>query len=188
MTRARGIEPQELLTSIAVLDAALDAYAAELGTDFEGYRNHVYRVINLCAAQSSDARNQIEKVAIAAAFHDLGIWTAGTFDYLAPSVSLAAAYLTHIGRQQWSEDVAAMIWDHHKVSPHRGSAVSLVEPFRRADWIDVSRGVIHFGMPRELVRRLFATWPSAGFHTRLIRLELRRIWTHPWRPLPMFRL
>ena len=37
-------------------------------------------------------------MAIAAAFHDIGIWTAGTFDYLEPSVRVAAAYLTGTGR------------------------------------------------------------------------------------------
>jgi hypothetical protein len=35
-------------------------------------------------------RVDLEKIAVAAVFHDLGIWTNKTFDYIAPSVALAA--------------------------------------------------------------------------------------------------
>ncbi|HEU0054861.1 MAG TPA: HD domain-containing protein, partial [Longimicrobium sp.] len=78
-----------MLTEIATLDEVLDAHAAELGADFTAYRNHAYRVANLCLALAPDAPGRVEKIALAAAFHDLGIWTDGTFDYLPPSVRLA---------------------------------------------------------------------------------------------------
>lgn len=81
-----------------------------------------------------------------------------------------------------------MILEHHKISPYRGDSWWLVEPFRRADWIDVSRGLLTFGLSRSVVREIFARWPSAGFHKRLVQLELTRLRTHPWNPLPMMRL
>ena len=81
-----------------------------------------------------------------------------------------------------------MIFEHHKMSPYRGDARWLVEPFRRADWVDVSRGLITFGLSRGLVREIFTRWPSEGFHKRLVQLELTRLRTHPWNPLPMMRL
>ena len=65
-----------MLTEIAKLDEVLNAHAAALGGDFAGYRNHAYRVMNLCLALSP-IRADRKKIAIAAAFHDLGIWTAG---------------------------------------------------------------------------------------------------------------
>lgn len=177
-----------MLTAIGTLDALLAAHAGVLGRDLAGYRNHAYRVVNLCVAQSSGDEGALEKVAIAAAFHDLGIWTDGTFDYLQPSVRLAAAHLGSIGRTSWQPEIAAMILEHHKVSRYRGESTWLVEPFRRADWVDVSRGLLTFGLPRRLVRELYAVWPSAGFHKRLVELGLRRARTHPWSPLPMLRL
>ena len=85
----------------ATLDAILSTHAEALGADFEGYRNHTYRVANLSAAQLSASAEEIEKVAIAAAFHDLGIWTDRTFDYLAPSAALARAFLAGSGRAEW---------------------------------------------------------------------------------------
>ena len=181
-------ETTSVLAQIPTLDTLLGAYAGALGRDFEAYRNHAYRVANLCVAQSSRDAAQVEKIAIAAAFHDLGIWTDGTFDYLRPSVDLAEAHLAASGRSEWAPEIAEMILQHHKVSRYRDNPRWLVEPFRRADWTDVSRGLITFGLSRTVVRQVVAAWPSAGFHKRLVQLELRHLRTHPWRPLPMVRL
>ena len=81
-----------------------------------------------------------------------------------------------------------MILEHHKISRYRGNQTWLVEPFRRADWVDVTRGLITFGLSRTLLHDVFSTWPSAGFHKRLVQLELTRLRTHPWNPLPMMKL
>ena len=82
-----------LLTSLATVEEVLDGHASELGHDLTAYRNHVYRVVNLCVAILGDSRGELEKVAVAAVFHDLGIWTKRTFDYIAPSVALARDHL-----------------------------------------------------------------------------------------------
>jgi hypothetical protein len=176
------------LPRIPTVDTVLNVYAAALGDDFEGYRNHVYRVANLCVSQSSGSTEEIEKIAVAAAFHDLGIWTDRTFDYLMPSVSLARAHLADSGRPEWIPEITGIILSHHKVSKYHGTGGSLVEPFRRADWMDVSMGVITFGLSRRLFEATLSLWPRAGFHKRLVQLTLRRVWTHPWSPLPMVRL
>jgi len=177
-----------LLTSIATLDAVLQAHARELGGDFAAYRNHAYRVVNLCAALRPGDDAQLEKFALAAAFHDLGIWTNRTFDYLPPSVELARAHLAQCGCAQWTPEISGMIFEHHKLSRYRAEPGWLVEPFRQADWVDVSHGVLSFGLPRVLLRDIFAAWPDAGFHKRLAQLSLKRLLTHPWKPLPMLRL
>ena len=39
-----------------------------------------------------------------------------------------------------------------------------------------------------VVNEVYARWPSAGFHRRLVQLSLARLRTHPWSPLPMLRL
>jgi hypothetical protein len=175
-----------LTTDIPTLDAVLQAHASELGRDITGYRNHTYRVANLCLALSAGASGELEKIAIAAAFHDLGIWAQRTFDYIQPSIDLASAHLSRTDRSAWVPEIAAMIREHHKISPSQ-DASALVEIFRRADWIDVTGGVLTFGVPRRLIRDLYATWPDAGFHARLIQLALQRLRTHPLNPLPMVR-
>jgi hypothetical protein len=134
-----------------------------------------------------DSRIDLEKIAVAAVFHDLGIWTNKTFDYLAPSVALAREHLATRGMADWIPEIEAMIVEHHKVTPSRANPQSLVESFRRADWIDVSRGLRRFGLPRTFIADVAATWPSAGFHRRLVTLTIDRFWKHPLSPLPMVK-
>jgi hypothetical protein len=165
----------------------LDQHSAELGDDFTGYRNHAYRVANLCLALRPADDAAVEKVAIAAAYHDIGIWSAHTFDYLAPSSKLACDHLACAGHADWERDVAGMIREHHKIRAYRGDGAALIEPFRRADWIDVSRGVLSFGLPRRLLRAIFTQWPNSGFHRKLVKLTLREARAHPFRPLPVLK-
>jgi hypothetical protein len=153
-----------LLEKIAPIDELLETHAAALGEDWVACRNQTYRVANLCAALSPLEADGLEKVAVAAVLHDLGIWTAGTFDYLEPSVELATRYLVESGRSGWCAEIEAMILEHHKVPAYRVQPGWLVEPFRKADWVDVSKGPVRFGLPRRFLLVLFAKWPSAGFH------------------------
>jgi len=175
-----------LLTRIPTVDDVLNTHAIALRDDFVAYRNHVYRIVNLCVAIVG--QRELEKIAVAAVFHDLGIWTKGTFDYIAPSIALAHDYLIARARQEWTAEIEKMIADHHKITASTSDPDSLVEAFRRADWIDVTRGLRRFGIPRPFLSRLFATWPDAGFHWRLVTLMFDRLRSHPLTPLPMVRL
>jgi hypothetical protein len=178
-----------LLERVDALDGVLDQHTVELGEDLPAYRNHCYRVLNFCSAQFSGPGNRdaaLGQFALAAAFHDLGIWTAHTFDYLAPSVALARDHLacaTCAGR----EDVTSMIQEHHKITRYRGAGASLVETFRRSDWMDVSLGLFNFGLPRARLRAIFARWPNAGFHKRLVQLTWQRFLRHPLSPIPVLK-
>ena len=182
-----------LETRLVLLDEVLSAHTGALGADFDGYRNHAYRVANFCFALTPTVTatagdpERIARVALAAAFHDLGIWTDKTFDYLPPSSRLANAYLSGTGRSDWAPEITEMILQHHKLTPFRGRW-ALVEAFRRADLIDVSHGLASFGLRREFLREVFAHWPDARFHKRLVRLFLGRLLRYPWNPLPMVRL
>ena len=178
-----------IVTRLALLDELLDARAEALAGDLTAYRNHAYRVVNFFSAlaPSSDSQST-EKLAIATAFHDLGIWTARTLDYLSPSMQLARAYLANARRGDWVAEIDEMILWHHKLTPRRDARSSLTEPFRRADLVDLTRGVLRSGLPRALVRELYEAFPDAGFHLRLARLVCARVVRHPLSPLPMVRL
>jgi hypothetical protein len=177
-----------LLTSVPIVDRVLDQYRSALGHDFIAYRNHVYRVLNLCVAFAPGSDADLEKIATTSVFHDLGIWTGHTFDYIAPSVALARAHLASHSRAEWIPDVEAMIINHHKITRADADPGSLVEAFRRADWVDVSRGLRRFGLARAFIDSLFTKWPSAGFHWRLVELAADRFRQHPLTPLPMVKL
>jgi hypothetical protein len=176
------------LTEVPTVDEILRRHESALGRDFVAYRNHVHRVVNLSLSILGRCRVDHDKLAVAAAFHDLGIWTHHTFDYLQPSVELARGYLMNRARTDWIPEIEAMIVNHHKITAAQSRSGSLVEAFRRADWIDVSRGLRRFAVPRPFIALVFATWPSAGFHWRLVELTLDRLRHHPLTPLPMVRL
>ena len=177
-----------LITQLPLLDDLLAQYAGALGPDLLGYRHHAYRVVNLCAALSSREPLPLEKMAIVAAFHDLGIWTAHTFDYLEPSIVLARDYLARANRSDWSPEIETTIIEHHKIRSYHAQPTWLVEPFRKADLIDVSRGTLKFGLSRNLIRELYNEFPSAGFHRRLLALSMKRLRSHPLSPWPMIRV
>jgi hypothetical protein len=179
-----------MLVNVPQLDVLLERHAAALGADFTAYRNHTYRIANfhcLLDAAGSGIDVDLDKLAIAAAYHDLGIWTGRSLDYLAPSVALATAYLDEIGRAEWRGEITAMIDNHHKLTRCRAGVPASAETFRRADWIDLSLGRLRFGLARCAVADVLQLFPNAGFHRLLLRLSLRRIARHPLRPLPMLR-
>lgn len=81
-----------------------------------------------------------------------------------------------------------MIDHHHKLLPYNAHSEWLVEPFRKADWVDVSKGILKHGLPPAFVAELLGTFPNAGFHKRLVALSVERLRTHPFSPLPMMKL
>lgn len=183
----REISPLNIALEFPVTDEILTSLAPLIGADLPGYRNHIYRVLNFYVAISGIAGLPSETVQIAAAFHDLGIWTDRTLDYLEPSIHLATEYLDHRQLSHLSSEVTALILEHHKVRPYGFDHALSVEPFRRADVIDVSLGAVTFGLPRGFIKTVKSTFPNCGFHRMLIRLTAQQFLRSPLRPLPMFR-
>lgn len=171
-----------------ILDGILENWRVPLGGDFAAYKNHCYRVLNFCLAFCDERAETMSKSSIAVAFHDLGIWANNTYDYLGPSKQLAREYLAKTNQGAWSEEIEAMIEQHHKLRKYKTHPNWLVEPFRKADWIDVSRGRLKFGLPSAFIAETLTRFPNAGFHKRLIVLTMQRLKTHPFSPLPMMRL
>lgn len=174
--------------AVARADAILAIFTTQLGADFVAYRNHVARVIHFSLALDGCSHpDRIEKITIAAAFHDLGIWTHRTFDYLAPSIGLAGEYVSRIGRPLWKQEIARIIDMHHKLTPMTTVGCQLAEAFRRADWVDVSLGLLRFGLTGSHIRQVKRAYPNSGFHQCLMLMTIDRVRAHPGNPLPMFK-
>lgn len=174
-----------VIGSVAALEELFRESGEVLGADLDGYRNHTQRVFHFARALGAVGPEAERKLAIACYFHDLAIWTDQTFDYLELSVVRATAYLEEQGLSEWGGEIASMIREHHKITS-AGGTNSLVEIFRRADWIDVSLGILRFGLPGPFLREVQQAFPNCGFHRRLVALTLKRLRTHPLSPLPMF--
>ncbi len=169
------------------VDGILALHAEALGGAFQGYRNHATRVLHLLFALAPGLRAAPGALLVAAACHDLGIWTAGTFDYLEPSCALARRHLAERGLSGSSEAVARIIQWHHKLRTYRGPDAEVVEAFRRADLVDLSLGRVRFGLEPAFVAGVRAAFPNAGFHRLLLALGFQQLRRSPLRPLPMVR-
>lgn len=144
----------EILRNLPLAEDILESHRHRAHGDdagYDAYKAHVYRVVNFARALTPDEPGRDDKLAISAAFHDLAAFD--TLDYLAPSIAAQDAWLRETGRQTWSDELALVIAQHHRLTryasirPH----ASLVEAVRKADLVDVSQGLIRFGIPRSYV-------------------------------------
>lgn len=169
------------------IESILTEWRETIGVDYAGYRGHVHRVFNLCLRLRDCDADERRKLAIALAFHDLGLWSARTVDYLPPSEAEAALWLDRNGLAAWRDEIVLMIRMHHRIRRWRDPRTPLVETMRRADLIDFSRGAYRAGLPRADVRQLSRAIPNAGFHRFLLRGAYDWFRRHPLRPPPFLR-
>jgi hypothetical protein len=189
----RPIPESSLIESILVpWRSLLDRY-------YDAYRGHVYRQLNY-ALRLIDARggrqhadayggwDGIEqRVAVAAASHDVGVFADGSMDYLEPPVSRMRDWLKEHDHMEWFEVAALMSRMHHKLTRYRGKHEILVEAFRRADLTDLSFGTISSGVARDYIRSVVAEFPYAGFQWEISKRIIAYGIRHPSHPLPMLR-
>jgi hypothetical protein len=177
----------ELVERHGLIDEVLEAFAVSLGPAGGAYRGHVYRVFNLSLRLLGSERRS-DELAVSSVFHDLGIWADRTFDYLEPSIARANDYLAAREHDFSAAVITAVIENHHLLRRVRGGAdAALVEAFRRADLVDVSRAWYGAGLERAYLRELVSTFPYSGFHGVLLRAGWGWFVRHPLRPLPMLR-
>ena len=78
----------QIHSHIPELEEMLAPWRETLGRDYLAYRNHLYRLLHYAFYLALPEEEARQKLIIAACFHDLGIWSDETLDYLPPSVEL----------------------------------------------------------------------------------------------------
>jgi HD superfamily phosphodiesterase len=175
-----------LIVTNNTIDTILHSFQLELGKNYVSYRNHVYRVYNF-SLPFVNSEEDTEKIATAAAFHDIGIWTNKTLDYLKPSAELAKAYCRkqHFNNSV-TEEIEFIIDNHHKLSRVKSS--NLAEIFRKADLTDLTFGLLSKEYTQEDIRTIRNVFPNKGFHLFLIKLFFKNLIKNPLHPFPIFKL
>lgn len=172
--------------SNTVIEDIMQTFKSPMGADYDKYKNHVYRVFLNCLLIDREKNNE-DRYAIASVFHDIGIWTNHTFDYLYPSIEQAKIYLTEKNKTEWIDEISLMIYWHHKMSKYQGMHKEIVENFREADWIDVSLALLTFKYDKKQINENRRRFPNLGFHRFLIKEALKNFLKHPLNPLPIFK-
>jgi hypothetical protein len=179
----------------ALIDTLLLSYfegKPGLAEAHAAYRNHCQRVYNYSLylmRERPENPEMLKNLAIALVFHDIGIWTANTVDYLDPSCQEAVKYCQ---KERFSEksisEICEIIQKHHQLLQGSLPDNSLTEIVRRADLVDVSWGFVKHGLPPSVIKEVQTSYPNKGFHLTLLRLFVGRLFSHPLNPAPMMRL
>lgn len=181
------LEPSPLIDEI--LDEHRSMWPPTSHDNWAGYRNHAQRVFMfgrwLLRQRDIDSPYADEKLAIAAAFHDIHVFE--TLDYLAANNQSLRTWLSVRGKQQWFSEIATAITLHHRLRPYRGEHAWLVEALRKADWIEVTLGRIRSGVPLYAVQEARRLLPTGDFaKTSAKRIALHAL-TNPMNPFPFWR-
>jgi predicted hydrolase (HD superfamily) len=164
--------------------AALEALREATGESGGPMERHGLRVF-LIADRIATARElQVDRevLLIAGLLHDVGLYDAASHGgvYVREGAEFTAEILR---KQGWDEDRVRLCFDaierHHELRSQwdRGEEVELI---RRADLVDVSSGLVRFGLSREWLRDLARSVSREGTY-RTIGYEVARVLRH--RPL-----
>jgi hypothetical protein len=161
----------EILHSLPLAEEILESHRHRARGDdagYDAYKAHVYRVVNFAQALAPDGPDRDDKLAIGVAFHDLAAFD--TLDYLVPSIEAQDAWLQQTGREAWADELALIVAEHHRLSGYAATRpyAPLVEAVRRADLVDVSQGLIRFGIPSSYVKEVRSAFDASVFFKRVI--------------------
>lgn len=177
----------QIENSFPLLDSILDKWQQIIGSEFVAYKNHCQRMINFCFILHQCSEEDKKKIIIASAFHDIGIWTNNTVDYIPPSIPPAIEYLNKNGLESWSEEISLMISEHHKLRLYNDKPFPLVEVFRKGDLVDFSLGMVSFGIDKNVIKQVKNQFPNSGFHKFLLKIASKWFLRHPLNPAPMMK-
>ena len=177
--------------TLPLVEEVLEPWSQRIGSDYQGYKNHVYRMLHCCFALYPCSEQDRTKLMIAACHHDIGMWSDHTVDYLPPSIREAVQYLKASKLDEWEVEVTLLIDLHHKIRPITDDNVirnhPLVDVFRKADLADFSLGMILGGVPSDFMGRLKTQFPNAGFHKMLSKGAFQWFTRHPFTLPPFMR-
>ncbi len=176
-----------ITTHVPLIETILSEWQTEIGQNFAGYRGHVYRVYNFCLALHICNVEEQHKLAIAVCFHDLGLWSDNSIDYIPPSIIRLKQYLSAHALNTWSEEIELILENHHKIRTYSNDKYPLVEVFRQADLIDFSLGMFKFGLANSFIQQVKTKIPNAGFHKFLLRSAGTWFLQHPFSPPPFMK-
>lgn len=111
-------------------------------------------------------------------------WTDKSLAYLEPSALRAKKSAENKYTTEELDMIENIIVNHHKVTDFQGPNANVVNAARKADWIDASFGIVRFGMPKDIVGKVSAEIPNAGFHYTLMEVGPRY---HGWDVIKIFR-
>jgi hypothetical protein len=151
----------DALSATPAGQAALGTLRAAAGADSPMER-HCLRQLAIAERLAGDRAFDRELLLCACWLHDVGLFTHSRDPYVTEGARLAARVLEPFG---WPRERLQRCMDaceqHH--APRSRMEMGLeVELVRRSDLVDVTAGLVNFGLDREWLRNLFREVPRDG--------------------------
>lgn len=167
----------ELCTTPAEL-AALRTLRALAGTD-SAMERHCHRQFLIAERLAGGRRYDRELVLCACWLHDAGVYVDSSAPYVTEGGLLAARVVEPFG---WEPERRQRLHDaceqHH--APRSRIKFGLeVELLRQSDLVDVSGGLVNFGIDRGWLKALFREVPRSGFVPVLARIAAHELRSRP---------
>lgn len=169
----RLLDDIQMITHSENVENLLSKYKDVIGSDFEGYRGHIYRVLSYSMHFLDGKKDFLPVIEASLVYHDIGLWTSKVLTYLEPSSDLARSDLKDVFSEEELQLLHDCIYWHHKITPFLGPHADIVNAVRKADWIDATQGVVHQGMPATCIQRAYEAVPEAGFYKTLQEIGTR---------------
>lgn len=166
--------PLDVKATDPFIDEYLAKYANVIGDDMTAYKGHLLRVETYAyhflgeegvSKMDADTRRAVSAALV---YHDIALWTDLTLAYLEPSRDRATRDLKDSFNAEQLELIENIIYGHHKITPFEGPHADIVNAVRKADWVDVTQGTVHHGMPTDCISKAVQSIPYAGFHDVLM--------------------
>ena len=174
----------EIITENENFALIFDKFSSLLGDDLQAYSGHCYRMLNYMNYWGLE-EDELHVASIALPFHDIGVWTHNTMDYLEVSFLEARKYIRMNKIEVDEEAVESMILGHHKIRSIRENDLS--EKTRKADLVDLSFGMLSFGIPGKQMKAIKKAFPYAGFQKSIYGRVMGYAFRHPGNPFPMMK-
>ena len=170
------------------IESILKNYKQIIGNDYEAYRGHCHRIYNYIvlmkrSAELTQQDNYILEIAIP--FHDLGIWTAHTMDYLQPSFEAASTFVKQNKLDVDLFVLKTIIVNHHKLTFVKDN--KLAELLRKADMLDLSFGRLKSSLTKEELDCIKASFPYKGFQLVIFKKLMKHALKNITNPFPMLK-
>lgn len=148
-----------------------------------GLRNHCLRLYQLATVLVRRQRLAMDPDLLYAVtmFHDLGLVAAAQAGetYMERSATLFEQRTARLELNDRDRELARQcLLYNHRVLPTAGVRAE-TECFRQAVWIEHSRGLRRYGLPRSLVKEVFARHPREDFDVVLVDFARRVIGREP---------
>jgi HD superfamily phosphohydrolase len=152
---------------------------------------HSLRVFAIASELAALRRTELDREVTfcAALLHDIGAYPSASRDgaYVEDGARFAAELLAPFG---WTpkrlELCQAAIERHHELRDQSRHGAE-VEMIRRADAVDVSAGLLSFGLPKAQRRAIFATIPRQGVYGEIWKIGKSIARDRPGTVLGVFR-